>query len=511
MTFFFVFAAISAVAATYTPVELNAALAAAQAPPLQCGVLTDVLFSESVCACNSVDHVGHCPSDEPRRLYLKEGNGSLDLRSATKLESLSIRDWAALPTLDLTGLTRLTYLSIELRASPLRDEAFNAQHLDAIVGLQSICRSGKLRTLVIKFVGLRELDLTGCAELESLELFGLMRLSRFAIGGTTSLAVAEVANTFAAEDSVRQQLQAHPNLFWLQLTENSYTPSAAVIDGWRGYVCRSPRVRRAGSLCNLGRICYFNAGSCGVCAAEARSACATGRFCPPPTMAASRCTKGVDFDIAFELFNGATPSTDDHVCIKFAQSIHGKVKPADGADCRVAQIESSVKALAALQGSNFACTFRFSDDNTRVVSFELTGAAQLRLGTTGFECGARLSLVGATTFVGNTTTFAGRATGTGTASALALEDMTLAGDALATPTPTADSLNRAAIGLAVVLVAVLVVWVISCAVLTLRLRRARDAAAAAQAAPPAAPSVTREAESAPSSRRQRRRRSNRRA
>jgi hypothetical protein len=495
----------------FTHTALNAALAAAQAPALGCGNSANTVGSSGTwCSCLSAYHVYQCASHEPRQLQLTQGNGSLDLSGVPTLESVRIFAWSSLPKLVVTGLTRLTHLSVELSALPTRDDAANALFLDEIVGLESLCRlGGRLRTLHIKLVGLRQLDLTGCAQLESLDLFGLMRLTRFSIGATPSLAVAEVANVFAADDSARQQLQAHPSLFYLQYTENPHQPTAAVTDGWRGFVCRvnptAPMFTKPGGLCNLGRVCHFNAGNCAACGVTAESVCATGRFCPPPTVAASRCTKGVEYDVAFELFNAATPTSDDHVCIKLVQTIHGKANPVDGAECKIAQIDTSVKGVAVgLAGVTFSsCSFQFSDDRTRVVSLELTSdLTRVRLGTAGFECGARFSVVSATaTYAGNTTTFAGRVVGTGTASALAVEDMTIASDSPDATTPTPEPLNRAAIGLAVVLVAVLAVWLISCAVLSLRLRRARESAAA----------HTREMQSVPSDRRQRRRRSSRRA
>jgi hypothetical protein len=496
---------------TYSSPELLAALTAAQSPALACDTRPPN-GGAAHCTCLSANHVWLCASLVPRQLALVDGNGSLNLTSLPSLESLDIRGWSSLPTLDLTGLTNLAHLSIELGASPLKESAFNTRQLGEIVGLADVCRSGKLRSLRLKFVGLRELDLSGCAHLEAMDLLGLVLLERFALHGATSLRAAEVGYVFAAEDSVRRQLLPHPGLFYLQYTENEQLPTAAVTDGWRGFVCRvhpdAPMFTSAGGLCNLGRVCHFNAGNCAPsCAVTAESRCALGRFCPPPKLAASRCAKGVDFDVAFELFNPKTPTSDDYACIRFVQTIHAKTKPADGAACAISVIDTNVKNIgAALNAASFtSCVFRFSDDQARLLSFVLTdGARQVRLGTAGFECGALFAVGGAMPYAANTTTFAGRVVGAGQSASALANERTLVPDAPNSQHASEETLNYAAIALAVVLVAVLSAWLVSCALLMLRLRRARRAMAEASEA------RAREMQSVSFERRQRRRRSSRR-
>jgi hypothetical protein len=399
-----------------------------------------------------------------------------------------------MPVLDLTGLLQLEAVSI---ASSIDGGQANDNALGELRGLEDVCRRGKLRSLQLEFVGLRELDLSACDQLETLVLRGLPNVVRFVPpANAPRLRVASISSVLdmvtntSIEDTMRRALLPLPNLFYFQMDEFVRPPGTSVTDGWRGHVCRvnpaAPMLTQNGGVCNTGRMCFFNAGNCGPCNSVAESRCATGRFCPPPSVAKSKCTAGVAFDVAFELFNGRSVQIDDHVCIKFAQAVTPKF-PDKGAACTIDRVDSNVKGLAALAGASFSsCMFRFSDDDSRIVSFSLQGSPKLevRLGTPDFECGARfsaISLAGADSapvviLAANTTTFAGPVVGSSVTGAQAgPQNMVAEQTIMSTTAPETDPLNRAAIVLAAVLVVALLLWTISCAVLLSRLRKVEAA------------------------------------
>jgi hypothetical protein len=485
----------SAQTPTFSSAELNAALSAAGGASAVCSTRSlQSTLTSNACSCVPSPLSEFCPTLDVRHLQLRSvGPLPLLLGRLSQLQTLDAYA-STIPVLDLTGLHQLEAVSI---ASSIEVGQANDNALGELRGLEDVCRRGKLRSLQLAFVGLRELDLSACDQLETLVLVGMPNVVRFVPpANAPRLRVASISNVLdkvtntSIEDTMRRALLPLPDLFYFQMDEFARPPGASVTDGWRGHVCRvnpaAPMLTQAGGVCNTGRMCFFNAGNCGPCGSVAESRCATGRFCPPPSVAKSKCTAGVAFDVAVELFNGRSAQSDDHVCIKFAQAVTPKF-PDKGAACTIDRVDSNVKGVVALAGASFSsCMFRFSDDNSRIVSFSLQGSSkfEVRLGTPDFECGARfsaISLAGADSapvviLAANTTTFAGPVVGSSVTGAQAgPQNMVAEQTIMSTTAPETDPLNRAAIVLAAVLVVALLLWTISCAVLLSRLRKLKAA------------------------------------